>query len=64
MEVRMARVIEQILAVKISRIVKDHSDDVSVTTDEQEQALKESIPQLVEGLLDDPSVVVELVDLE
>lgn len=60
----MARVIEQILAVRISRMVKDQSEEVSVTTDEQEQALRESIPQLVEGLLEDPSVVVELIDLE
>lgn len=59
----MAKVIEDIVVIKLSRIVKDH-DDVSVLDDEAKALLSNTIPQLVEEILNDRSVIVELANLE
>jgi len=59
----MAKVIEDIVVIKLSRIVKDH-DDVSVLDDDAKSLLSSTIPQLVEEILNDRSVIVELANLE
>lgn len=59
----MAKVIEDIVVIKISRIVKDH-DAVSVLDDDAKTLLASTIPQLVEEILNDRSVIVELANLE
>lgn len=59
----MAKVIEDIVVIKLSRIVKDH-DDVSVLDDDAKTLLSNTIPQLVEEILNDRSVIVELANLE
>lgn len=60
----MARVIEQMIAVKVSRIVKDGHDGDLALTKEQTATLLQSIPELAESVIDDPSVVVEVIELE
>ena len=60
----MARVIEQVIAVKLSRIVKDHDSRDSVLSDEQTLTLLSSIPELAESVIDDASVVVEVMELK
>lgn len=60
----MARVVETILAVKLSRIVKDSSEDAVAVSEDAMIAIVEAIPQLVESVIDDPAVVVEVMELE
>jgi hypothetical protein len=59
----MAKVIEDIIVIKISRIVKDHEDDSSVVDSDVKQMLSTTIPQLVEEIVNDRSVIVELAEL-
>jgi len=60
----MARVVETIVAIKLSRIVKDSSEDASAVSPDVMLSIVEGIPQLVEGIVDDPAVVVEVMELE
>jgi len=60
----MARVIEQVIAVKVSRLVKDGQERDLVLSEEQTVALLQSIPELAESLIDDESVVVEVIELK
>lgn len=59
----MAKLIEDLIVIKVSRIVKDDST-TSVLETEQRALLDDSIPQLVEQLLNDTSVIVELAKLD
>jgi len=60
----MAKVLEQIIAIKISKIVKDDDSQDSVLRDDQLSALLASIPELAESILDDAGIVVEVMELE
>lgn len=60
----MARVVEQMIAIKLSKIVKDSDDRTTVLNDEQTETLLSSIPELAETAINDSSVVVEIIDLE
>lgn len=59
----MAKLIEQSIVINLSRIVKDEDERSTVVSDTQLIALIESIPELVEGMLSDPAVIVELAYL-
>ncbi len=60
----MARVLEQVVAVKLSRIVKDSDDRDAVLSSEQIETLLASIPELAESIINDHGVVVEVLELE
>lgn len=60
----MARVVEQVIAIKLSRIVKDSDSRGSVLSPESISMLLSSIPELAEGIIDDPGVVVEVTELD
>jgi hypothetical protein len=60
----MARVLEQVLAIKLSKIVKDHNTQTSVIDKDQLATLLASIPELAESILDDGAVVIEVMELE
>lgn len=60
----MARVVEQIIAIKLSKIVKDSDNRDTVLSDEQAKLLVSGIPELAESAISDPSVVVEIIELE
>jgi hypothetical protein len=60
----MAKLIEELVVIKLSRMVKDSSDAASVLTDEQKAILAATAPALVEEVLNDSTVVVELADLD
>ena len=62
-EATMAKVIEDIIVVKLSRIVKDHEDDATVVGDDVKEMLSATVPQLVEEIVNDKSVIVELAEL-
>lgn len=59
----MAKVIEDIIVVKLSRIVKDHEDDATVVGNDIKEMLSATVPQLVEEIVNDKSVIVELAEL-
>lgn len=59
----MAKVIEDIIVVKLSRIVKDHEDDAAVVGSDVKEMLSATVPQLVEEIVNDKSVIVELAEL-
>lgn len=62
-EIDMAKVIEDIIVVKLSRIVKDNEDDATVVGSDIKEMLSATVPQLVEEIVNDKSVIVELAEL-
>ena len=60
----MARVVEQVLEIRLSRIVKDSDGRGSTLPPESISMLLASIPELVESIIDDPGVVVEVTELD
>jgi len=60
----MAKLVEQVLAIKLSKIVKDSEDNSLVISDEALATLLTSIPELAESVIDDAAVVVEVMELE
>jgi hypothetical protein len=61
---KMAKLVEQVLAIKLSKIVKDSEDNSLVISDEALATLLTSIPELAESVIDDAAVVVEVMELE
>ena len=59
----MAKLVEEIVVIKLSRMVKDSSDTQAVLTDEQRTVLEATAPALIEEVLNDAAVIVELADL-
>jgi hypothetical protein len=64
LEVQMARVLEEVLIIKLSKMVKDSSKDESVISAEQRALIEQTIPTLIEEVLDNDSVVVEVAELD
>lgn len=60
----MAKLVEEIVVVKLSKLVKDGSGNNSVLSDEQKALLLATVPALVDEVLNDSSVIVELAELE
>lgn len=60
----MAKIIEQVFAIKLSRIVNDRSDLQSFLSADQIQSIVDSVPQLIESIVDDSSVIVEVIEVE
>lgn len=59
----MAKVIEQVIAIKLSKIVKDDDHQQTVLNAEQAETLISAIPTLAESALNDNSIVVEILEL-
>ena len=60
----MAKVIEDVVIIKVSRIVKDGDTRKSVLDDETKDMLSNTIPQLLDEVISDSGVIVELAELE
>lgn len=60
----MARVIEEIVVIKLSKIVKDSSKDSSVISADQKKLIEDTIPTLIDEVINDSSVIVEIAELE
>lgn len=60
----MAKVIEEVIIVKLSRIVKDSSKDTTVVGKDQRKLIEETLPSVVEEVLGDNGIIVEVADLE
>lgn len=60
----MAKVIEQIVAIKLSKIVKDSETAQNVLDSEQQEDFVSNLSNLAESALNDPTVVVEVFKLD
>lgn len=60
----MAKVIEDVVIIKVSRIVKDGDPRKTVLDDETKSMLSNTIPQLLDEVIGDSGVIVELAELE
>lgn len=56
----MAQIIEQKITIVVSRLVRSGSEDTTVLHDQQLVSLFETLPSVIEQVLDDNSVLVEL----
>jgi hypothetical protein len=63
MEDEMAKVIEEVIVIKLSRMVKDNSSDSDVIPAEQRKLIEDTIPTLIDEVIDDKTIVVEVADL-
>ena len=59
----MAKLIEEVVVIKLSRMVKDSSDALTVLTEEQRAILEATAPALIDEVLNDNTLVDELADL-
>ena len=59
----MAKLVEELVVIKLSRMIKDSSTAENVLTDEQRAVLEATAPALIEEVLNDSTVVVELAEL-
>jgi hypothetical protein len=59
----MAKLIEELVVIKLTKMVKDNSADTAVLSDEARDLLTATAPALIEEVLNDGSVVVELAEL-
>lgn len=60
----MAKVLEELIVIKLSKMVKDTSADTGVISKEQKKLIEDTIPALIEEVINDSSVVVEMPDLD
>jgi hypothetical protein len=60
----MAKIIEQIIAVKLSKIVKNDDETSSILDGDTMNALLASIPELAESVINDSGIIVEAIELE
>lgn len=60
----MAKVLEEVIVIKLSRMVKDTDSRNSVINKDQKQLIEETIPTLLDEVLNDESVIVEVAELE
>jgi len=56
----MAQIIEQKITIVVSKLVRSGSEDASVLNDHQLVSLFETLPSVIEQVLDDNTVLVEL----
>jgi hypothetical protein len=56
----MAKIIEQVVSVKISKIIKDDSTEKVALNDDQYVTLVSSMLELAHTVLNDPSCVIEI----
>lgn len=59
----MAKLVEELVVIKLSKMVKDNAADNTVLTDEQRAVLEATAPALIEEVLNDATVMIELAEL-
>jgi hypothetical protein len=60
----MAKIIEQIIAVKLSKIIKNDDETTVILSQDTMTALLASIPELAESVINDSGIIVEVIELE
>lgn len=60
----MAKIIEEKIVIKFTKLVPNSSSDMSVLTKEQLQTLIQSIPELAESILNSSAIIVETLEYD
>lgn len=60
----MAKLLEELVVVKLSRLVRDNADASSVVSEEQKAVIAATLPALIEEIIGDSSIVIELAELD
>lgn len=60
----MAKVLEEVIVIKLSRMIKDSDSDKSVVDTVQRTLIEQTIPTLIEEVINDPTVIVEVAEFE
>lgn len=60
----MAKLIEELIVIKLSRMVRSNDTSTDVIETAQRKLIEETIPTLVEEVLNDSSVVIEVTDID
>ena len=60
----MAKLVEELIIIKLSRMVRDNDSSSSVVEEKQRLLIEETIPTLVEEVINDTGVVVEITQLD
>ncbi len=58
----MAKIISTEIVIKLSKIIKDSDDghDTTILTTGQLETIEDSLPELIESIVSDPSMIVEM----
>jgi len=59
----MAKLVEELVVIKLSKLVKDRDDAETVLDADKRAVVESTAPALLEEIIADPNVVVELADL-
>lgn len=59
----MAKLIEELVVIKLTKMVRDSDSNDSVLDDSQKEIVAKTVPALIEEVLDDKNVIVELAEL-
>ena len=59
----MAKLIEELVVIKLSKLVKDKDGSDTVLNADKRAIIESTAPELLEEIIADPNVVVELADL-
>ena len=59
----MAKLVEELVVIKLTRMVKDNTAPNAVLTEEQRSLLEATAPALIEEVLNDTAIIVELAEL-
>lgn len=57
----MAKIISETIIIKLSKLVKDNYDTDNILSNDQLETLTSSVPDLVESIVEDESIIVEIV---
>jgi hypothetical protein len=58
----MAKVIEEVIVITLSKIVRDKDEDSNVIEPKQRTLIEETIPTIIEEVLNDNTVVIEIAE--
>lgn len=60
----MAKLIEELVIIKLSKLVKDRDEGTAVLAADKRALLETTLPALLEEVIDDSNIVVELADID
>ena len=60
----MAKLIEELVVIKLTKMVKDSDQGKRVLNDENKGVLAETVPALIEEVLNDSTIIVELAEID
>ncbi len=56
----MARVIEETITIKLSKIVKDKDTTIELISSDQMKLISDTLPSVIDEVLEDNTIIVEV----